>query len=82
MFIPDRRRDDILTGGEVRDFVGSGIAEERELVLIGSDVGEEAEKIFSVELAAEERACDVDAALNILGEDGGIDRLGLCMLAD
>ena len=61
----------------MRDFVGRGVAEESELVLVGSNVGKQAEQVFGVELSAIKGASDIDAALDVLGKDGRINCLCL-----
>ena len=75
----DSRREDVLVGHEMGQVVIDRHAEEREgvgLAVLG-EVGEEAEAVLGVELAALEITGGVDAAEHVLAEDGGVDHLGL-----
>ena len=75
--IPGRSRSYVLTGGEMGNFVCSRNAEQRESsgVVVGGigQVGKEAEQVFRVQFTAVEGARDVDATLNIFGQERGVD---------
>ena len=75
--VPGRCSGNVLARRELDDFIFCGIAEQSELLRIGSDVGEQAENVLRIELLSNEGACDVDTALNFRCKDGGIDRLCL-----
>lgn len=75
--IPGRSRSYVLTGDEMGNFVCSRNAEQRESsgVVVGGigQVGKEAEQVFRVQLTAIEGARDIDATLNIFGQERGVD---------
>ena len=75
--IPCRSRSYVLTGGEMGDFVCSRDAEQGESsgVVVGGigQVGKEAEQVLRVQLTAVEGARDIDATLNIFGQERRVD---------
>lgn len=75
--IPGRSRSYVLTGGEMGNFVRSRDAEQGEstgVVVRGiGQVGKEAEQVLRVQLTAVEGARDIDATLNIFGQERGVD---------
>lgn len=76
---PSRSRSDVLAGREVQDLVRRGVSKQGKFFRIGGNVGEQAKEVLGVEFSAIEGAGDVDTALDIVGEEGGIDGFGLCV---
>ena len=78
--IPSRSRSDVLARCKVRDLVSNGNAQEAEsagVVARGQQVRKEAEEVLGVQFAAIKGARNVHTALNVLGQEGRIDHLGL-----
>ena len=59
------------------DLVLDRVAQEGELLQVRCDVGEQAKDVFCVQLATGKGASDIDAALDIVREDGRVDGFGL-----
>ena len=61
----------------MRDLIRLGYAQQGELVWCCGYVREQAEEVFRIQLLPCKCARDVDAALDIGSEEGGVDGFGL-----
>ena len=68
---------DILVCGEMENLIRQGHPKQRYLARGSGKVCEQAKEVFRIQLAAIESTCDIDAAEDVICEEGGIDSFRL-----